>query len=316
MKNQRFSLAFLVLFAISLLFTPGCKKDNELIKPDPTAAKETLHSPDAIPVITSVGGNTITNYVSNGKWSPGNVPCTGSNPTNSWVNYYAMDCYNYSPLSSNPFYWKINGSGFENVQGAGTVKLMPQGLIGYVTSWTPTSITVRFSAYWNFSQSSCYLQVRNNSGYTSGNYPINVVGMISYRAFGQCTWEVANQLRNAGRGIPMPAYNPGNCSGWQNFSSSYIPQKWDVLYWSGSNSSSYMTHTGIITSNPVWNSSYQRYEFQITERNANCGEGISYRTSYFKPSTATASNSGILSNAYVYPAKKYWRYVGPVNPPG
>jgi hypothetical protein len=249
------------------------------------------------PAITSIGGYTDNiGAVVNGRWTgqPSWAPLWASN---KYKGYLAIDTWEWSSNASS--IWEINGSGFGTAWGS--VWLDPgyycpcQFSVYQTISWSNTKIRVRVVGMWGWAYATnVKVYVRTSSGATTYR-PENIVAAPKGRGYGQCTWEVFFQRKNAGLAPPSSAY-PGATS----IGAGYIPKKWDVLFYNTS-------HTGRITSTPVlktYSDGKKEYTFTITERNANWDEAISSTPSIF-----VVKNNSVLQKIAMkkLSATHFWR---------
>lgn len=294
MKTKIFLLASITAVLLS------CSKKS--IGPDPENGDSiNLLKAAAIttPKISGISGNSDGVGVLNARWTGNPHPNGCANFTNLYLNYYVVDCYNYGSAALNPYYWDINGTSFGTVQGSVSIS----GMSVLVVSWTDTKIRVKPSAGYNFggmSGGTVKITKPNSGGSCTFSITPGIIPILKSRGLGQCTYEVAFRRIGAGKALPPSAYSTSG-----SINSAYIPQQWDVLFWSF-NSSGSLSHTGIITSavTSSGTGTGKTYTFTLTERNAYCDERVTTKICTFKPLT----NTGIYSlGSSTKQAAKYFR---------
>lgn len=289
----------LILFLLLTIGLMSCNQNEGPVGTDSNKQTVTPTETDVLPpVINSFTGYSDGVGVSNGKWNGQGAACLSG--SNQYKGYNVVDCYNYGGITSNPYYWEINGNNFGTANGSVTVT----GVSVSIVSWSNTKIRIKpYSSYTLSPRTNVSVTVikPSNGGNATKNLEKGITPILKSRAMGQCTYEVAYRRIAANKPVPPTAYSYTG-----DINSGYIPQQYDVLDWDLDGNGVANDHTGIITSSVTVSGSGNNkiYTFTLTERNATCSEQVTTKTCNFKPYT----NTGIYSLASsTRQAKKYFR---------
>lgn len=207
----------------------------------------------AAPYVQSIAGDTIS----------------AAGVTNGLVSMDCGQAYNGGRAvndNSDTYAWYINGGNFGSTTGSVTLAGIPCRIV----SWSSTRIVVYPSVPYYWGPICALLTVRVSSG-GSTIYGVSVVPAIRSRIFGQCTHHVALSRINMGRQPSPTAYG-----GYSAITTSYEPRVGDQMQWQG-------RHTAIITAvNAYYSGGWRRYNVQISERNADCHNGLNVYWDYFE----------------------------------
>jgi hypothetical protein len=243
-----------------------------------------------LPTISSISGNGYNDTVGvvNGQWNgQTGTPCIkyGAGP---YYNYYAIESQNLS-------YLYIYGQGFGS--NPGTVTASDSRITLNILTWNDSTIKVKTSVLYTYTvNTGVTLTVTDSMNRSVHSNPINVIGIINTRGYGQCTWYVANQrLANH---LPMPLPSAYSTTG--TIDNKYHPQQWDCLTYTN-------VHVAIIISAVLKKTvgNITTYTFTVGEMNATCDEMVSTYPATFSvdttkttPVTNIGSNSGHTATGY------------------
>jgi hypothetical protein len=247
--------------------------------------------------ITGISGHNDKVGVRNGKWTgqPSRAPRTASN---AYLDHYVIDSQN------NSYFWTIQGENFGN--SVGSVQLFDRNfnvLRDFTIEISPSNwksnsirITVKHKDKQNFQFfRNAYIRVSrlknppptSNTDSYIWETPINIVGIIQSRGFGQCTWFVANTRLNQSLRIPPSAYTTTG----QINDANYVPALWDCLTYGSS-------HVAIITSVPTSVTNSDRstsWKFTVSEMNAKWNESSSTFNAEFRVNVGRGNQRSVIN---------------------
>lgn len=247
-------------------------------------------------MVSRIDGYSDYESAINGRWTgqPRYAPSYASNQRKGWLVAEGDPAM----TAASPYWLELAGTGFGAARGSITVMRDPfrqSPVRATIVSWSDSRIRFRLSTPVGFEGEAVTFVVQNAQG-LRGTIGERVMGLLSTRGAGQCTWEVALQRLNSGLRPPPRAF-PSSLA----IDAKYVPRRNDVIFWGA-------THTGIITSVPVATVVTGRtsYSFRLTERNAKWNEARSET-----PATFAVLNgkvvTGIRSIGLSYAATSYWR---------
>ena len=219
--------------------------------------------------ISSIGGYNAGEVVKMGKFTGQPDYCVNSksiSKTNKYINYYGVDSIADS-------FWVIKGIGFGN--SLGNIEFSDKSLIYKIKNendWKDDLIKLYIKSPISFTygknmEIKIYAYINNQYVFAASKV-IPVVGLINNRAYGQCTWYVANKRLIYQTTIPSPsAYSHKGV-----IDQNYAPEALDALSYIGK-------HVAIISSNvqkvEIINKDGSKdisYKFEVSEMNALCNE--------------------------------------------
>jgi hypothetical protein len=285
-----------LIFSLSMF---GCSKTelSELPieqKQSSTSQSSLRIAASTAPTISSLTGNYKNDVnINAGKFTGQSI----SNPkSNAYKNYYVVDSEHEACT------WTLKGGNFGDIPGDAWLvdrkTNKKEAIVVKIINWKKDQITLVVKSVYNLAwgNENIFIQrkeVKDKNGKiivsseTSKGFPVDIVGAIQTRVFGQCTWEVARQrIANVGAG----KYPPTAYTITKSIDRTYVPQKWDCLAYDYRNdkSNSYIGHVGIITSDITRTpkttpkaTEVITYSFTITERNAKWDEAISTKNVTF-----------------------------------